>query len=235
MQFDIYTLIFAGLAIFVAIKLKSVLGTKTGDEKPPFDRFQDHSKNNQKSVGNSDNVIPMPQTGFRNPPEDVPVQWRWEGLAKEGTELANSLDALVTLDKNFDPRHFKDGAKHAYEMIVSAFAHGDRKTLKNLLAKDVFDGFNNVMSQRDLQGEKTEVTFVSIDKNDLYAAITKDNAMQIAIRFQSKMISVTRNKDGVVVDGSPDTVTDVTDIWTFARDAGAKDPNWRVIATEAGH
>jgi predicted lipid-binding transport protein (Tim44 family) len=235
MQFDIYTLIFAGLAIFVAIKLKSVLGTRNGEEKPPFDPFQDRSKNNTKSLGNTDNVIPMPQTGFRAPPEDAPVQWRWEGLAKQDTELANGLDALVTLDKNFDPRHFRDGAKHAYEMIVSAFAHGDRKTLKNLLAKDVFDGFNTVMSQRDLRGETSEVTFVSIDKNDLFAANAKDNTMQIAVRFQSKMISVTRDKNGVVVDGSPDTVTDVTDIWTFARDATAKDPNWKVIATEAGH
>jgi predicted lipid-binding transport protein (Tim44 family) len=235
MQFDIYTLIFAGLAIFVAIKLKSVLGTRNGEEKPPFDPFQDRSKNNTKSLGNTDNVIPMPQTGFRNPAEEEKIQWRWEGIAKEGTELANGLDALVTLDKNFDPRHFRDGAKHAYEMIVSAFAHGDRKTLKNLLAKDVFDGFNTVMSQRDLRGETSEVTFVSIDKNDLFVASTKANAMQIAVRFQSKMISVTRDKNGAVVDGSPDTVTDVTDIWTFAKDAGARDPNWYVIATEAGH
>ncbi len=235
MQFDIYTLIFAGLAIFVAIKLKSVLGTRTGDEKPPYDPFQDRSKNNPKSLGNTDNVIPLPQTGFRNPPQDAPMQWRWEGIAKEGTDLANGLDALVMLDKSFDPRHFREGAKHAYEMIVSAFAHGDRKTLKNLLAKDVYDSFNSVMSQRDLRGEASEVTFVSIDKNDLYAASTKDNAMQIAVRFQSKMISVIRNKEGIVVDGSPDTVTDVTDIWTFARDAASKDPNWRVIATEAGH
>ena len=151
MQFDIYTLIFAGLAIFVAYKLKSVLGTKTGDEKPPHDPFD--SQANKKSSGYTDNVIPLPNTNFRAPETDEPPKWRWEGIAKEGSAAADGLDALVKLDASFDPRHFLDGAKHAYEMIVTAFAQGDRKTLKNLLAKDVFDGFNSVMLAREQQGE----------------------------------------------------------------------------------
>ena len=233
MQFDIYTLIFAGLAIFVAYKLKSILGTRTGDEKPPQDPFD--AKANSRPAGYNDNVIPLPNSSPRVTEPDEPPKWRWEGIAKEGTEAANGLDALVSVDKSFDPRHFLDGAKHAYEMIVTAFAHGDRKTLKNLLAKDVFDGFNSVILTREQQGNSSEVTFVSIDRNDLVDAQAKNSSMQIAVRFQSKMIRVTRDKAGVVVDGSADTVVDVTDIWTFAKEASARDPNWKLVATEAGY
>ena len=233
MQFDIYTLIFAGLAIFVAYKLKSVLGTKTGDEKPPHDPFD--AQASAKQAPYTDNVIPLPNANHSVNESDEPPKWRWEGIAKEGSATADGLDALVNLDKSFDPRHFLDGAKHAYEMIVTAFAQGDRKTLKNLLSKDVFDGFNSVILTREQQGDSSEVTFVSIDKNDLVHAQAKDGVMQIAVRFQSKMIRVTRDKSGAIVDGSAETVVDVTDIWTYAKDADIRDPNWKLISTEAGH
>ncbi len=233
MQFDIYTLIFAGLAIFVAYKLKSVLGTKTGDEKPPHDPF--NAKTSQKPAGYNDNVISLPNVSPRVAEPDELPNWRWEGIAKEGSPVSDGLDTLVNLDSSFDPRHFLDGAKHAYEMIVTAFAHGDRKTLKNLLARDVFDGFNSVILAREQQGNNSEVTFVSIDKNDLVGAQAKEGSMQISVRFQSKMIRVTRDKSGTTIDGSADTVVDVTDIWTFAKEANARDPNWKLVSTEAGH
>ncbi len=233
MQFDIYTLIFAGLAIFVALKLKSVLGTRNGDEKPPQNPFESKTKPDAKT-SNNDNVIAMPRYPVK-PPADEPAPWRWEGLATEGTPLASSLDTLVNVDKGFDPRHFMSGAKSAYEMIISAFAHTDRKTLQNLLAPDVFAGFNNVMTGREQRNEKAEVTFVSIDKADLIDAQANGTMMQVSVRFQSKMISVTRDNNGAVVDGNPELISDITDIWTFARDAGTKDPNWKLVATEAGH
>ncbi len=233
MQFDIYTLIFAGLAVFVAYKLKSVLGTRTGEEKPPQDPFD--AKANSRPANYNDNVIPLPNSTPRvNEPEEAP-KWRWEGIAKEGTPTADGLDTLVNADKTFDPHHFLDGAKHAYEMIVTAFAQGDRKTLKNLLAKDVFDGFNGVILEREQQGNSSEVTFVTIDRNDLVDAQVKNGTMQLAVRFQSKMIRATRDKSGAIVDGSADTVVDVTDIWTFAKEASTRDPNWKLVATEAGH
>ncbi len=233
MQFDIYTLIFAGLAVFVIIKLRSVLGTRTGEEKPPHDPYRPREPVDAKSSGNNDNVIPLPRPADR--PADAPAIWRWEGMAIEGTPLANGFDAIARLDKNFDPAHFRDGAKAAYEMIVTCFARADRKSLKDLLSREVFDAFNSVMNGREQRGETAEVTFVSIDKVDLVQAEARGNSMQLGVRFHSKMISVTRDKSGHVVDGSPETVADVTDVWTFAREAGARDPNWKLVTTEAGH
>ncbi len=119
-------------------------------------------------------------------------------------------------------------------MIVTAYAQGDRRTLKNLLSKEVYDGFEQAIKDRESRGEKAETRFVSIDKADLTGAEVKAKTAQITVRFVSQLVSVTRDRDGNVIDGSPDKVTDVTDVWTFARDLSSRDPNWKLVATEAG-
>ncbi len=241
MQFDFYTLIFAGLAVFVIFKLRSVLGTRTGEEKPPFDPFQPRepvkpaNESKTSNEGLNDNVIPLQRTGEVKTGVEEPATWRWEGIAAEGSPLADGFDTLVKADRSFDPRNFQSGARAAYEMIVTAFSRCDRKSLKDLLSKDVFDGFNGVMTAREQRGETAETTFVSIDKVDILQAGIKDGTMQVVVRFVSKIISATRDKNGLVVDGNPEKVADITDIWTFAREVAAKDPNWKLVATEAGH
>ena len=137
-------------------------------------------------------------------------------------------------DPTFDPKHFLTGARAAYEMIVTAYAQGDRRSLKNLLAKEVYDGFEAAINERETKGEKAETRFVSIDKSDIIGADVKSKTAQVTVRFVSQLVSVTRDRDGNVIDGNPDKVTDVTDVWTFARDLGSRDPNWKLVATEAG-
>jgi len=119
-------------------------------------------------------------------------------------------------------------------MIVTAYAQGDRRALKNLLSKEVYDGFEQAIKDRETRGEKAETRFVSIDKADITGADVKGRTAQVTVRFVSQLVSVTRDKDGNVIDGSPDKVTDVTDVWTFARDLSSRDPNWKLVATEAG-
>jgi predicted lipid-binding transport protein (Tim44 family) len=119
-------------------------------------------------------------------------------------------------------------------MIVTAYAQGDRRGLKNLLAKEVYDGFETAINERETKGEKAETRFVSIDKSDITGADVKGKTAQVMVRFVSQLVSVTRDRDGNVIDGNPDKVTDVTDVWTFARDLGSRDPNWKLVATEAG-
>jgi predicted lipid-binding transport protein (Tim44 family) len=102
-----------------------------------------------------------------------------------------------------------------------------------LLAKDVFDGFASAIAERENRGETMESRFVAVDKADITGAELKGRSAQVTIRFVSQLISATRDRKGEVVEGSPDRVTDVTDIWTFARDVGARDPNWKLLATEA--
>jgi predicted lipid-binding transport protein (Tim44 family) len=118
---------------------------------------------------------------------------------------------------------------------VSAFAEGDRRTLKNLLSREVFEGFDAAITEREAKGEKAETRFVSLDTADIVGAEVRGKTAHITVRFISKLISVTRDRSGAVIDGNPEKVTDVTDVWTFARDVSSRDPNWKLVATEAGH
>ncbi|WP_460449864.1 Tim44/TimA family putative adaptor protein [Alsobacter sp. SYSU BS001988] len=232
-SFDITTIIFLALAVFVIWRLRSVLGTRTGNERPPMMR---RAEPQAPAAANDSNVVrldrapesPAPELGQRDPD-------RWKGVAEPGTPLAASLDAIAAAENGFDARGFREGAKSAYEMIVTAFAAGDRRALKELLSKDVYDGFVAAIGEREKRGEKVETTFVSIDKAELVDAQLRGRSAQITVRFLSKLITATRDRTGAVVDGAPDKVVDVTDVWTFARDAGSRDPNWKLVATEAGH
>jgi predicted lipid-binding transport protein (Tim44 family) len=141
----------------------------------------------------------------------------------------------VKAQPSFDVKAFLDGSKSAYEMIVTAFAAGDRATLRNLLAKDVLDSFQHAIGDREAMGEKVETTFVSIDKATIEDAALRGNTAQIAVKFLSKLITATRDRSGAIVEGNPERVVDMVDIWTFAREVTARDPNWKLVATDSGH
>ncbi len=226
--FDIYTLIFLGLAVFVVIKLRSVLGQRTGFERPPEPVRPEHDR------PGGDNVVPLPTAAAMGGMPQPPQAPAWQGVAEPGTPLAAGLDAIRAADPAFDANEFIAGAKAAYEMIVTAFAKGDRKTLKDLLAKDVFDGFSGAIAEREGRNETVSTTFVSIDRVELTEARTVGRTAHVTVHFGSKLITATRDPSGVVTDGNPEKVADVTDIWTFARDLSSRDPNWKLVATESG-
>jgi predicted lipid-binding transport protein (Tim44 family) len=228
---DIYTIIFLALAVFIFLRLRSVLGQRTGSERP-YDRA---APNVAQRTQDNNNVVPMPGTVIDQSPlapnaDTSPVD-RWKDIAESGTPLAAGLDAIVAQDTSFDPRHFLSGARSAYEMIVLAFANGDRRALKDLLSTEVYDSFDAVIKDREKHEQKTETRFVSIDKAELVNAEARDRAAQLTVRFVSQMISVTRDKTGAIVDGNPDKVADITDVWTFARDTSSRDPNWKLVGT----
>ncbi|WP_162827055.1 Tim44/TimA family putative adaptor protein [Pseudolabrys taiwanensis] len=234
--FDIYTIIFLALAVFIFLRLRSVLGQRTGRERPPYDPY---SREPVRPA--PENVVPLPnrQAEASTPKVNEPVEpaesgVRWKGIAEPGSAIANGLDAVVAADSSFEPKNFLTGARAAYEMIVTAFAEGDRRSLKNLLSREVYDGFDGAISARETRGDKVETRFVSIDKAEITAAEMRGRSAQITVRFLSKLITATRDKNGNVIEGSADSVTDVTDVWTFARDVSSRDPNWKLVATEAG-
>jgi predicted lipid-binding transport protein (Tim44 family) len=231
--FDIYTIIFLALAVFIFLRLRSVLGQRTGRERPPYDPYAAR----EPARPATENVVTLPN---RTPdsaaqtlvaPAD-PVD-RWKGVATPGSSVAAGLDAILAAAPDFDVKHFLTGARAAYEMIVNAFAEGDRRTLKNLLSREVYDGFDTAITEREKRGDTAESRFVSIDNAEITAAEVRGRNIQATVRFQSKLISVTRDKNGNVIDGNADKVTDVTDVWTFARDVSSRDPNWKLVATEA--
>ena len=234
--FDIYTIIFLALAVFIFLRLRSVLGQRTGRERPPYDPYS--ARDVVRSPA-TDKVVTLPprstETPSSRPVEAAqPSAERWKDIAQTGSTVAAGLDAIVGADPSFDAKHFITGARAAYEMIVTAFAGGDRRQLRNLLSREVFDGFDAAITERERRSETAETRFVSIDGSTITAAELRNRIAQITVRFVSKLVSATRDRAGAVIDGSADKVTDVTDVWTFARDVSSRDPNWKVIATEAG-
>ena len=235
--FDIYTIIFLALAVFIFLRLRSVLGQRTGRERPPYDPYS--AARDAVRPAATDNVVALPGRAPDNTsqkpeePAEQPLD-RWKGVAESGSALAASLDAIARDDKRFDPKHFIAGARAAYEMIVTAFATGDRRALRNLLSREVYEGFEGAIRERETRGEKVETRFVSIASADIISAEMRGRTAQVTVRFVSQLITVTRDKAGTVIDGNPDKVSDVTDIWTFARDISSSDPNWKLVATEAG-
>ena len=192
------------------------------------------------SGAQDNNVVPMPGAVIDQAPlaptaDVAPPTDRWKGIAEPGTPLAQGLDAIAAQDSSFDPRHFSRGARSAYEMIVLAFANGDRRALKDLLSSEVYESFEAVIKDREKHEQKTETRFVSIDKAELVGAEARDRAAQLTVRFVSQMISVTRDKAGTIVDGNPEKVADITDVWTFARDTTSRDPNWKLVGTGSAH
>jgi predicted lipid-binding transport protein (Tim44 family) len=233
--FDLTTIIFLALAVFVIWRLRSVLGQKTGREQPPLDPFaRREPPEAPRAAAPADNVVRLPTGAVERPAAAAPAADRWAGLAEPQSPVAQGLDEIARIEPDFDARGFVEGAKQAYEMIVTAFAQGDRKTLKNLLSKDVYEGFDRAIAEREKRGEKVETTFVSIDRAEIVGVDVRTRVAQVTIRFLSKLITATRNAEGAVIDGSPEAVVDVTDVWTFARTLGTRDPNWQHVATEAG-
>jgi predicted lipid-binding transport protein (Tim44 family) len=243
-SFDVTTIIFLALAVFVIWRLRSVLGQKTGREQPPrFDPFarREPPASPRGPAAEKDNVVRLPSAAVDRMPGPAseaaasPAPHRWSGVAEPGSPMAKGLDEIARIEPAFDARTFVEGARSAYEMIVNAFAQGDRETLKNLLSRDVYDGFDKAIAERERKGERAEATFVSIDGAEITAVEVRNRVAQVTVRFLSKLITATRDARGEVVEGSADAIVDVTDIWTFARTLGTRDPNWQLVATEAGH
>ena len=229
-SFDIFTLVFIALAVFVAWKLRSVLGTKTGHEQPPGDIFQ--KKPTGPPPASEGNVIRLPGAAANDAGAEQP--FRWTGITEPGSQIAAGLDAIAREERDFDASAFLEGSKSAYEMIVQSYARGDRKTLKGLLSKEVFEDFEQAITEREKRSEVAETTFVSMSKAEITAAEVRAKMGMVTVRFSPKLISVVRNKAGEVVDGSADAVVDVTETWTFSRQLGSRDPTWTLVATESG-
>ncbi|MEM5583239.1 Tim44/TimA family putative adaptor protein [Roseibium sp. AS2] len=236
--FDPLNLLLMGLAVFILFRLKSVLGKRTGNERPPFDPYSKTEKqDDHKSANGQDNVIPLPNQAGQ---ETEPVENGGPGgevvidnVAPAGSALNSALKQILSVDRSFEPEPFLEGARSAYEMIVMAFADGDKKALKNLLSPDVYEGFVSAIDEREKRDETIESTFVGIDKAEIVEAALKGSTAQVTVKIHSQLISATRDKAGEIVDGDPAKVTEVVDIWTFARDATSRDPNWKLVATES--
>lgn len=233
-SFDFVTLFFFVAAVIIFLQLRSVLGRRTGNERPPYDPYtKRESAKGPAGIEAKDDgkVVSLPR---REGPR--PAEGGYEvvdSYSKPGTDLNVAMREIVAADPTFNPKSFIDGAKIAYEMIVTAFADGDRKTLKNLLSRDVYEGFVAAINEREAKGETVKSSFVGVEKADIVQAELKGSEAAVTVRLISQLISATYDKGGAVIDGDPESVGEVNDVWTFARDTRARDPNWKLIATES--
>ena len=232
---DLTTIVTLAIAVFIFLRLRSVLGKRTGHQRPPYDpRETRRPLPGDRSAPSSDKVVTLPRRGEEAETETInQAEAAIDEIAKPGTKLNKQLKEVVALDPTFVPAAFLDGAKMAYEMIVAAFADGDKKTLKNLLSREVYDGFANAITERESRGEQVRASFVGIDSANITAAEISRNDIHVTTRFVSQIISATYDAEGKVIEGDPDQVAEVTDIWTFARNANSRDPNWKLVATES--
>ena len=213
----IQLLVLAGVAIFLVIKLKSVLGSREGFEKPPLtDAHRD---------------APVQRRGFEviegGPDRDITDH------VAEGSEAARALAAMKLAEPSFSVSQFLQGARGAYEMILMAFEKGELDRIRPFLSDDVEASFAEVIADRESKGLTIEANFVGLKEMALQEATfdTTSGFGEITVRFVGEITSAVRDKAGEVVEGDPKTVKRQRDVWTFARKMGAADPNWQLVAT----
>jgi predicted lipid-binding transport protein (Tim44 family) len=209
--FDI--ILFAMIAGFLVLRLRSVLGRRTGFERRQ-DPFAQRAADKVMTLSERGKpaLVPSPSA----PPEDT---------------VAAGLAALRRADPGFDPDRFLDGARAAFAMIIDAFAKGDTVALRPLLSEDVYRAFATAIGQRQAAGQTLETRLLRIDEADIVRAGLDGPIAHVTVKFVSQQINVTRASAGEVVDGDPEHPSEKVDTWTFARDTRLADPNWVLVAT----
>ena len=212
----IQLLVLAGIAVFLILKLRSVLGTREGFEKPPVPL---------------DEARPKPRRDFDviegGPDRDIVDH------VADGSPAAKALAAMKMAEPGFSVSSFLSGARGAYEMILMGFEKGGMDNIRPFLAPDVAETFGEAIAAREAQGLKVEASFVGLRELALHdASFNRDTKeAEISVRFVGEITSVVRNAAGEIVEGSPTEIKRQRDIWTFGRRMGSSDPNWQLVAT----
>ncbi len=243
-KIDLLTLVLLIVAVVVILKLRSVLGRRTGDEEARLERYRAERRQQSAPATPADNVITIPRRDREGvpaaPAPEVAVadaEERIKDYPGLKPEVRRGLLDIANIDPLFDTEAFIRGARQAYEMIVTAFAEGNRKILKGLLGPDAYVDFDRAIAEREGRGEQIDQSFVGISQADILDSELKSGKANVTVRFVSQLISATRDKAGAVLAGDPQKIKEVTDIWTFERDVStprARDnPNWKLIAAQS--
>ena len=238
-----YDIILIGLvAVFLILRLRSVLGKRTGNERPPArdpftpptpptpsPRVGDAQSGSQSG---NDNVVPLPTANA--PPRPSLGTHGPGGIRATVMPAATAgVAAIRTADPSFEPLGFTAGARAAFTTIVEAFAKGDTASLRPLLDPPTFASFEGAIRGRLERKEKAESTMIGFEASDVAAADLQGSVAQVTVRFVSEQINVLRNVEGQIIDGNPNEVQKVIDLWTFRRDTKSPDPNWQLVKTES--
>ncbi|WP_071794997.1 Tim44/TimA family putative adaptor protein [Natronohydrobacter thiooxidans] len=215
----IQLLILAGIAVFLILRLRAVLGSRDGFEQTPLPRQE----------GGTDQVAKRRFEVIEGGPDtDITDH------VPEGSDSAKALARMKAVDPDFSVGEFLQGARGAYEMILMAFESSDMDSILPFLSRDVFNSFDEVVQLREREGLRVDATFVGLRELELVEATfdAETREGEITVKFVGELTSVVRKADsGEVVDGDPNVVKRQKDVWTFARDMGSESPNWKLVAT----
>ncbi len=212
--------LFAMVAAFLVLRLRSVLGRRTGHEQPRHDPLSTRSQESQ-SEGN---VVELP-----NRRDDAET----DAEIDPNDPLSAGLTRIRIADNSFDPAGFADGARAAFEMIVQAFAEGDKETLRNLLADEVYEGFDEAIDTRTEAENTLDTTIIGIKSAEIVEADMDGQDAMVTVKFVSEQVNVTLDSQDRIIEGDPNQVTEITDIWTFSRNTASRDPNWKLVETRS--
>lgn len=218
-------LLFAAIAAFLVLRLRNVLGRRTGHEsRPDFDPFKQKQEAPQSRPGTEDDkIIPLPANGRRSQEANIDAS----------DPVSAGITQIRLADGSFDPESFLKGARTAFEMIVESFAKGDKETLRRLLADEVYRDFSRAIDERQQEGLRLETTLVTLHEPEIIEAELQDRTAFVTVKLVSEQINVTRDRENRIIEGDPSDVIRLTDIWTFARNTRSRDPNWSLVATSS--
>lgn len=213
---------FAMVALFLVLRLRSVLGKRTGNERPANERRPADPLSPAPLPGRKDdNVIALPDRGGMR-----------DSAAPPGSPLEAGLAEIRSADRGFNEREFVGGARQAFEMILGAFAQGDVKTLRGLLSDEVYANFANEIERREKAGEKLESTIQRMRAVDIVEARLQGSEAMVTVKFVTDQVNVLRDAKGEPLPDQSTAAHEVVDLWTFARDTRTNDPNWLLVATD---
>jgi len=217
-SFPIDLILFGMIAAFLVLRLRSILGRRTGFERqtPPYRPTP--GQPDKAPVIDGQAEAPTAATVRAVPPPD--------------SEIGLTLARMHTLDHSFEPAAFLDGAEKAFRIIVGAFAAGDRATLRGLLSEDTYRAFEQAIAAREAAGQTQVSALHAVHGTTIESAELRASTASITVRFISDQISLTHDKDGQPVAGT-DAVTEITDIWTFERNLTTRDPVWRLVSARS--
>ncbi len=224
--FDI--ILFAMIAAFLVLRLRSVLGRRDGHKgghRNPFAR-------SRPEEAAEDNVVPLPDARDASA-DDADADTEAAAVGDGESDLAAGFREIKAADRGFEPTEILSGARIAFELVLSAYASADTEALKTLVSAEVLGNFARSIREREAAGETMEHTLVGIKSADIVEAFLDGRAAHVTVKFVTDQATVTRDVNGEVVDGDPSAVTEVTDFWTFARDTRSRDPNWTLVATRS--
>ena len=220
-------ILFAMIAAFIILRLRSVLGRRQ-DHHP---RPRDHFSTEPHRTGQDDNVVQLPDQSDHY--EDAGEGPESPAEAEPASTLQGGFADIARVMPDFDQEEFMVGARTAFEMIVQAFAEGDTDLLHNLLSDEVYNNFLQAIRAREANKQTLENTLVRIRTAEPLEAYLDGRSAFVTVKIVSEQVNVTRDAEGNTVAGDANHIAEVTDIWTFAHDVRSRDPNWELVATRS--